>query len=294
MKSFNEIYMQVYKEYGNSIENLRKQARNGIIYVIIISAFIGIMLTILTNNGIFIPVFIFVIILYLARSNRKKQYIAMFKEEIIKSFIKEYSEKLDFHHTKGMPQATYLKAEFESYDIYHSEDLIVGTLEGEYPINMAEVKTQRESRDSDGDETTYTLFHGLFAEVKLNKILDACIKIRKNEISLFKGKDKIEMDSGEFEKRFNVYSTDKIMAMQLLTADIMQMLLDFKEKNRITPEITIKQDRLYIRFSTGNIFEAKLMKKSLDYTTLEKYYNVINFTLGLTENFLKNINQTEV
>ena len=159
---------------------------------------------------------------------------------------------------------------------------------------MAEVHTQDRSTDSEGHTTYTTLFHGLYAEIQLNKIVETNLKIRKNAITIFKNKEKIEMDSAEFEKKYNVYATDKIIAMQLLTADVMQMLLDFKETNKILPEITLKQNYLYIRFETGNVFEANIMKKSLNYETLKKYYDIINFTLKLTESFIKNIKETEL
>ena len=104
----------------------------------------------------------------------------------------------------------------------------------------------------------------------------------------------MELDSGEFEKLYDVYSTDKIMAMQLLTSDIMQMFIDFKEKYKITPELTLKENKLYIRFQTGNMFEAILTKKALDYTTLLKYYDTIKFTLNITKEFIKNVKETEI
>lgn len=306
MKSFNEIYEKVYKECSEPLEMLRKKARNKFIGSVLIFIIIGAILNKITKANIFIVIAILISSLYMlffksreqynvSFSKSRKQYNVVFKEKVIKSFIKEYSENLEFHPLRGIPQQTYSKARFEYYDNYYSEDLITGTLEGGHTINMAEVVTESETTDSDGDTTRSAIFYGLFAEVELSKVLNADIRIRKNGISLFSNeKDKMEMDSGEFEKKFDVYSTDKIIAMQLLTADIMQMLIDFKEKNKVTPEMTIEGNRLYIRFLTGEVFEANLVKKALDYSTLNKYYNIINFTLDLTEKFLKNINETEV
>lgn len=294
MKNFNEIYEKVYMECSEPLERLRKKSRNGIIRVLFISIFVGIILTIITKSLIAIFLVVLINLFYQIFSKNNKNYKTMFKEKIIKTFIKEYSENLEFYPTRGIPRFTYNKAKFEFYENYYSEDLITGTLDGGYIINMAEVKTETESTDSDGNTTTYTVFHGLFAEIELKKELNSCIRIRRDSISLFNKKEKIEMDSGEFEKKFNVYASDKIMAMQLITSDIMQMLLDFKVENKTTPEITIEGNRFYIRFATGNVFEAKLMKKALDYDTLKKYYEIINFTLDLTEKFLKNINETEL
>ena len=40
--------------------------------------------------------------------------------------------------------------------------------------------------------------------------------------------------------------------------------------------------------------EGKVFKKALDFDTLLKYYNIINFTLELTENIIKNIKEIEL
>ena len=295
MKNFNDIYERVYKECNEELETLRKKSRNETIIVLIMFMLIGIILTKLLKYEIFLTISLGLIIIYLAKSKKRMKYNLAFKEEIIKTFVKEYSENLDYRPLRGIDRATYIQAEFEGFDNYDSEDLISGILEGGYHINMGEVKTERESTDSDGDRTTYTLFHGVFANIKLDKTLNSIVKIRKNATPLlFKRKQKLEMDSGEFEKVYNVYTTDKIIAMQILTADVMQMLLDFKENNKITPEITIKGNNFYIRFPVGEVFEGSFIKSALDYGVLKKYFDIINFTLSLIESFSKNISETEV
>lgn len=290
MNDFNNIYEKIYNQYGETLEKLRKQS----IYSIAGILGIGTILAIITKNIIFISIAIMSILLYLCFSKSSKKYNIMFKEKVVRTFVKEYSEALEFNPTMGISELIYNDAEFEGYDIYSTEDLISGILDSGCVINMAEIKTEAESTDDEGNSSYSTIFYGLFAEIELNKIINANIQIRKNTINFFDKRPKLEMDSGEFEKYFDVYATDKIIAMQLLTSDIMQMLIDFKEKNKIKPEITLKNNKLYIRFATGNVFESKLMKKTFDYEVLFKYYNIINFTLDLSERFLKNIMETEV
>jgi len=294
MKNFNEIYEEIYKKYAKTMEEMRTSARNGIIIVIAIAIAIGFILTFITGHTAFLMIAVVIIVLYIALSKNHKEYKRFFKNNVVKAFIKEYSENLEYKPEQGISSYYYQEGEFEHYDRYHSEDLIVGTLQGKYHITMAEVHTEDESTDSDGNTSYSTVFHGLFAEIEFEKNVKTNMKIRRNGITLFHKKEKIEMDSGEFEKKFNVYATDKIIAMQLLTSDIMQMLMDFKEKNKVTPEMTLKGNVLYIRFATGDMFEPKMLKNSLDYTTLKKYYDTINFTLDITEKFLKNIEETEI
>lgn len=105
---------------------------------------------------------------------------------------------------------------------------------------------------------------------------------------------KVELDSQEFEKNFNVYCTDKIIALQLLTADIMQLLINFKYEINMNYEITIKNSNIYIRFMSGKMFEnANVFKFSLDKKMLYKYYKILDFSFTLTNILLDLIKNTE-
>lgn len=291
MKSFNEIYEKVYRESNTPLEDARNKATKGMLLIIFIIFMVGTISSVITKSFLLIFMALLIIALYIAFSRNRRNYTKLFKEKVIRTFVKEYSSTLEYLPSKGIGKLSYIKGEFERPDRFFSEDLITGTLEDGNRISMSEVISEIESRDSDGNVEYLTIFYGLFAEIKLNKTVLANIKIRKNSFTLIKPKDKIEMDSSEFEKVFNVYGTNPIITMQLLTADVMQMLIDFKEQNRFTPEITINENNMYIRFNTGEVFEANMLKKALDYDTLLKYYNIINFTLELTEKILKNIKE---
>lgn len=308
MKNFNKIYERIYKESNELMEMLRKKNRNKTTLIVIAFVIIEIIVIkffksnksneIVNMFSSISPIIILLpilgVVFALERSKNMNNYNLLFKNKVIKKFVKEYSEDLEYNPTSGISSIDYRRANFESYDKYYSEDLIFGLLESKYSIKMAEVKTEKESRDSKGRKTTYTVFEGLFAEIYLDKNINVSMSIRKNGISLFDGDSKLEMDSGEFEKIFNVYSTNKIIAMQLLTSDVMEYFIDFKNINKITPEIKLDDNKLYIRFPTGNVFEAKVAKSALDYSILKKYFDIINFTLTLTEKFLKNISETEI
>ena len=90
------------------------------------------------------------------------------------------------------------------------------------------------------------------------------------------------MDSKEFEKYFDVYSDSNILAMEILTHDIMEELVQFYNTYRIEFEIVIKNNNIYIRFNTGVMFEPNILKKSNDMNTLWIYYNVLKFITNVT------------
>ena len=71
------------------------------------------------------------------------------------------------------------------------------------------------------------------------------------------------------------------------------MLIDFKQKNKITPEIVLNSRGLFIRFELGNVFEPNLIKADIEYDNLKRTYDLISFTLDLTKKFSENILEFE-
>jgi len=231
-------------------------------------------------------------------SSYKKHY----KEKIIRKFIKQFGENLEYDSIRGISSSKYNEGQFEHYDRYYSEDLIRGTLDSGHKITMAEVYTA----DKTGKMVSI-IFGGIFImmdldktipvnmDLRVDKIIPTYIDLKKDKWKLDKKENKVEMDYGEFEKNYNVYSDNKIVTMQLLTADVMQMFLDMKKQNKIIPEISLRFNKIYIRFRTGkNIFEPDMYRKATNYDTLKYYYDTIGFSINLIEKITKNIEKTEI
>ena len=296
MKNFAELYQEVYKETAQELDTLKSKDKPKYFTITII---IILMLIIAIRSDLkFLWIIIIPLLIWLINSYTKHihNYTKIYKEKVTGKFIKAYSEKLEYYPNRGISSIIYNQAEFERhYDRYHSEDVIVGNIFEDCKITMGEVHTEEEhtTTDSDGNtDTTYvTLFHGLFSQIELSKYIKFNLKIRKNSMlsNIFKRKSKLEMDSSSFEKIYDVNTDDKIQTMRILTSDVMQMLIDFKDKNKFVPELTIKDNKIFIRYETGNVFEPNLIKKDMDFDKLKRYYNIINFTLELSELFAKNI-----
>lgn len=309
MKSFNDIYEEVYKESNEELEALRKsKARKSLIFIIIAVVVLVAMVSPILGNTkhstfhftvfqIMFPLVIVMMIIIIVTALNKTKFTATFKEKVIAPFIKNIDENLNYYPNKGIASTIYRQGEFEHYDIYSSEDAIEGILDGKYAVRIAEVHTQDESTDSDGDRHTYTLFHGIFGNVECSKNIGTTLKIHSDKGflgNLFKGKQRVEMDSAEFEKHFDVYGDNKIIAMQILTSDVMAMMIDFRNESKIKYELTIKNNQMYIRFHTGEVFEPQLFKSALDYDMLKKYYDIIDFVFRVSRAINKAIENTEI
>lgn len=303
MKNFNEIYEEIYKQNHTDLENLRKSRakRSGTLIAVALIGIILIMILVSKSmtSMVFLPFFIVLGLMsaIIITAINKGKYTKIFKQKVIEPFIKNIDENLNYCPTKGIASALYRQGEFETFDRYSSEDAIEGILDGKYQVRMAEVHTQDESTDSEGRTHTYTLFYGIFGNVECAKDIKTELKIRSDKGVLgkiFKGKTKLEMDSTEFEKYFDINAENKIIAMQILTSDVMQMMIEFREQSKIKYELTIKGNQIYIRFHTGEVFEPKMFTHALDYDMLKRYYDIIDFIFRVSREINKVIENTEI
>ena len=286
MKDFDNFYKKLKINEAENAKNIETKTKKKALIVTIIIFIIGIILSIWSSNPLFIiPTLIICFLAYLKmmKSKKRENY---YKERIINSIVNNYPEySLKYVVHGRMSEMLYDEGNFEDYDKYSSEDLIVGTMENKYNLTIAEVKTEKVEYDSEGNTNWITCFIGIIGVVQLDKTIPGNIKIEKNSTFSFENK-KVELDSSEFEKYFDVISDNKMLTMQLLTADTMENLVEliqrdvFKLNGRF-PEIKIKENKIYVRISTLNLFEANLAKNMLDYKNVKEQYELLDSTLSI-------------
>jgi len=315
MKCFDDVYEEIkienakeLKQLMNSFKNtaLRQKNANRIVIIIILSLVYSLfnvwdkifISDVLLFIGYLCIIFIFIEICAIVisiKSLRKEHSMNTenILEDIKEKLIKKIDCNLNYLTSSLISSELYSKADFESYNLFSATNGIEGKVENKYYIAMAEVKTQNEYRSSDGHISTEVVFHGIFGYIKLSKNIKTSLKIRLdagNIGNIFKENTQIEMDSQEFEKYFDIYSENKIIAMQILTADVMEFLIEFTKKYQINYELTIKEDNLFIRFYTEEIFKPT----AEFYDSLKEFYEIIELIIKLSIGINKKIESTEI
>lgn len=81
--------------------------------------------------------------------------------------------------------------------------------------------------------------------------------------------NQIEVDNEEFERHFDVYCSNKDVASNLLTPNVMTILLDYSKEKYF--DLTIKQNRIYLRLRNWHNDTSKTWKTNLykDYKDIE-------------------------
>ena len=314
MKSFEEIYNELENENNNQLNDSWKEAnkeRNkakkiSVITCLIIDIFF-ILFFVKSGMTLFsLPLLMFALVsnliactvVTISCSKNYNKYNIEYKNIIINKLMNNFYNNVEYFPNKEMPEYIYQNAKYnEYYDEYESEDYMEAYINEKYSIQMAEILTQEEEKytDSDGDEHTrmVTKFNGLFAKIIMHKSINGELRIAQN-ISIY-SKNKLEMDSSEFEKYFDVETSDKIKGMQILTADVMEELIAFQNNTNIEYDIFIKDNELYLRFHCGEMFEVGRLKDGpLDEKLLKKYFYMLNFTYNLSNKLIDVINETMI
>ena len=289
-EEFENMYNNLSKNSNIQMLEAKKKKAQGSLIVLIITFIITMILMSKGNTMTFIACIILMAIIWYFGNNVMK-FQKEYKKEIVPSVIKLVSEKLKYIPDNvehfGMKEE-YRRANFDNeyYNRFYQDDYIEGFLDEENHIKMCDLHIQHHT--SNGKHShTYEVFQGLFLITECNKNIGTNIKISRNEMKIFDANNRVEMDSQEFEKYFDIYSENKILAMQLLTSDIMSVLIEFYKKYNIEYEIVIRNNKIYMRFATGSMFEANILGNVLDKQVLFKYYSI----LILVEDITKKINE---
>lgn len=313
MKKFEDLYNEIKnnEKLNSEWKKIRKEDQK--IKRIILPTCIGVTLILLIYiikligfsftdiPGLCFIVFIVNLIIIKIGENFKKgkgTYDEIFKKIVIEKLINNFYNNVEYFPNKEMPERIYKEVKYERYNKYYSDDYIEAKINNMYDINMAEVKVQQEdtSVDSNGNVQTKTTtkFHGIVTKILIDKSIQSELKIEQNRKIVF-SKKRLEMDSSEFEKYFDVYATNHIIGMQLLTADIMEELVEFLNKTNLKYDIVIKNNYIYLRFHCGKVFESGNLKKGVvDKEKIEKYFYILNFTYNLSDKIIKLIHETQI
>lgn len=302
-EEFERIYKKLYDENNDELEQKRKEYRKMHIIqfiflgLLILSIVIIPFLKDITVEVLYLLMFsvvFFCVLWFISLASIYKyieNYKTYFKENIISSFIKSISEKFIYkyyYEDYTIEEINNVRNQYEeanfnnekSFGIYY-DDYIEGYLHDNIYIKMIDVKEYENK------------FAGIFAYTVTNNRINDRINIVKNS-TVITDYSKIKLDSQEFEQYFNVYSENKILAMQLLTSDVMELILDFYKKFNLQFEIVFKDDKIYLRFISGELFEPKIYKRSMERRNLFIYYSILNFVADLTKNINKTLNELDI
>lgn len=238
-KGFSEYFDQKLKPIIRDLEQERlmkledvKKIRPKANALALIGTIIGIALTFYFKHMGWLFLIPVAFLIKTAMLSAPKEAVARkYKESIVPLVVKFFG---DFNYTRNAePPAAALKDSglFDSFNRWQGDDFI----EGRYnETHFTFLETNLERR---GNKSSTTVFDGIILLVDLGKSFPGRTVIRRESqkglwasmTGKFKGMQKVSVDNPEFEKKFEVYSTEPGVAPTLLTPDFVARLMKLDE-----------------------------------------------------------------
>ena len=177
---------------------------------------------------------------------------------------------------------------FTSPDRYHTEDLIQGRV-GKTDFSCAEVHAEeRKTRVNSKGQTSHywvDIFKGFLFIADFQKDFQGHTTVLRN--SLFKlsfSGSRVKLENPDFEKTFDVYSTDQIEARYLLSPSMMERLLALDREFNKNITISFKDSNILIAIpESRNHFEASIWKSIDDLSQLKNDFSMIHALVSIIE-----------
>ena len=183
---------------------------------------------------------------------------------------------------------------FDYFNICKTDDRITGNYNS-IPLELSDIDLKHES-GSGKNHRVVQVFKGLLIKFPMNKEFTGDIIVKKDTLKLLgDSENRVHLEDPVFEKYFDVQTSNKIIGMQILTADIMEELVNFEREIKIRYDIYIKNNEIYLRFHTGPMFEMKRKKDQIiNKEVTYKYFTILKFTYNVAQNIINAINNVQI
>ena len=272
-------------------ELLRKGRSEGLAYAAIFFVVGVIALLILKLEGIFGPIVIVVIsviIFITCINNKSKIFSSFYKEEVVDEIIHAFCPNATYSPNDGVGEELFRNSGlFTSPDRYHAEDLIEGCLDKTSFICSEVHAEERRARSTKNGVQYYwaDIFKGFLFIADFHKEFQGETTLLRN--SLFKvkmGASRVKMENPDFEKVFDVFSTNQIEARYLITPSMMERMLKLDSNFKKGVTISFRNSTILVAIpDSKNRFEADVWSSLNDMSILKSDFAVLQSLLDIVD-----------
>lgn len=293
-EGFNEIYNNFVSKDFTDIKKCRK---NILTYLLLTIAFF-----IITFSVFYISVMenvsmifaLLALLLFLSFIVLFLKYYMHFKKmypDVISEFLKDINKNLMYKKSPfAKEEILYKEAKFDNLTInsFWGKDTI--QLKG-YPNNLFDISNVKV-------KTNKNEFNGIFSVIYFDKNISSYTKINTENLEknttytlgiTSQDLKYIETDNASFNKILHVYSNNKINAMEILSSDILDCLVEFYNKYNVNFQIVFNKNNVYIRLFINQLFEPSIVGNIFNKNNFSLCYLIMDFILKLTEKLSNNM-----
>jgi len=295
LEDFDKFIEETIFPELNPLEETRK--RNVTYFWVALMIIIAVALSVIVIYQSIFTVF-FVIILSIIISGILhgaifKKYDAEFSSKAIGNIVKFIDKNLEYERNSHISEAEYKSSRLflTGYDGFSGKDLVYGKL-NKTSLKFSYLYTyyEEESEDSDGHKTThrYTIFDGLFFIADFNKRFNGEVYVFPHGFRFFsprKGTKKIPMEDPDFNSLFDVYGSDPVISMYVISTSLIKRLMDFKRKtgSKNGVNLSLINSTLNIAVNNYKPFKVPFFKTVFDKEIYYGYLNQLKFATGIVD-----------
>lgn len=272
-------------------ELLRKGRSEGLIYAAVFLVVGVITLLILKLEGIFGPIVIVVIsviIFITCINNKSKIFSSFYKEEVVNEIIHAFCSNATYSPNDGVGEDLFKNSGlFTSPDRYHAEDLIEGCL-GKTSFICSEVHAEERKARSTKNGVQYyweDIFKGFLFIADFHKDFQGETTVLRDSFFKIKmGASRVKMENPDFEKVFDVFSTNQIEARYLITPSMMERMLKLDSNFKKGVTISFRNSTILVAIpDSKNRFEADVWSSLNDMSILKSDFAVLQSLLEIVD-----------
>ncbi len=272
-------------------ELLRKGRSEGLIYAAIFLVVGVIALLILKLEGIFgliVIVVISVIIFITCINNKSKIFSFFYKEEVVDEIIHAFCPNAAYSPNGGVGEDLFRNSGlFTSPDRYYAEDLIEGYLDKTSFICSEVHAEERRARYTKNGVRYYwvDIFKGFLFIADFHKEFQGETTVLRDSFFKIKmGASRVKMENPDFEKVFDVFSTNQIEARYLITPSMMERMLKLDSNFKKGVTISFRNSTILVAIpDSKNRFEADVWSSLSDMSILKSDFAVLQSLLEIVD-----------
>ena len=303
-KKFNELYHSISTEvtkamlkdkaiYENKRKNFFKNFCGYFYGVVVILVFIGFHISYGNFHDMLLPFLAvavlteagFLVLASMIYPKVSRSVKAQFKGIILGRIADAFN--FNYSYVSPLKATDFTESGFDyDFDYFRSEDMLTGTLKNGSYVILSEILLTKEETVIDDNGHTHkeerTKYDGVYAKVTIPNAYYAMMELKQNDITQKFAKKRVEMESAEFEKKYDIIASDRMQALKVFSADVIDSILKSDELGVKKLQIKIQYGNMYMRFPRKVFLEMtgqdKFMRKDI-----QKYYDEIGIILDLIE-----------
>jgi hypothetical protein len=277
-----DIYPNIKEELDRA-EELRESLVEKIkpfkygLYVLIVGTVVSFIVFPPSGFAGILIVLVFFVLYMMKRGKENQKLKERFQQEILPKIIDSMGPEFSYDADGAFEEETLTRSKlFESFNRYHCEDLIRGSVEGR-SFRYAEIDLKHKQTGSVGRDDanrSRTVYNGLFAEIGLSESVPSQIVVYPAAVSrvmeMFRKEmatKRVETSNDSFNQTYRVYSDDQDAAASWLSESRLNILLQvtatFKQDGITATDVlySFLGDSVYVAIPTkgsGGLFNPDL------------------------------------